>query len=136
MPIRVVFRWIGVDCFVLAAMHRQVSLTIAVEIEERRVIRSETGVLKIAVETALPFHCTVRGSPTLTEVTFIDSDVRDMVVSLHGLGLGLALPLQSGTTCAASRRAAEKRNELVPLHSGLAKHASAIRQSLLHCWIS
>ena len=34
MPKRVVFRRIGVDCLVLAAMHRKVCLTIAVKIEE------------------------------------------------------------------------------------------------------
>ena len=27
--------------------------------------------MKMPVETALPFHCTVRGSPTLTEMTLI-----------------------------------------------------------------
>ena len=34
-------------------------------------MRPDTGVLKMPVETALPFHCTVRGSPTLREMTFI-----------------------------------------------------------------
>src|SRR5262249_19997070 len=37
----------------------------------RRRMRPDTGVLKIPVETALPFHCTVLGSPTFSETIFI-----------------------------------------------------------------
>ena len=47
-------------------------------------IRSETGVLKIAVETVLPFHCTVRGSPRLTEMTFIGGRALVRQLTRHG----------------------------------------------------
>src|SRR6516165_7442966 len=57
----------------------------------RKWIRPDTGALKMPVETALPFHFTVRGSPTLTERTLI----------------GLGLPYHLGFSAASTHAIVE-----------------------------